>query len=249
MRTEQQRQEIATQNQVSEAYEYERYRRTHSRRYHIWWAEDMISSTEDSGLWLDLGCGTGWIHEVLSLKGHQRHLIGVDIALGMLRYAQRKQLPVVLGDAEKLPFGDCSFDGVLAKGVLHHLSDMASAVKEIARVLKPGGVAVFADPNQNPLRTLRYVLKNQGDHFSPLHRAFRPDQYMRQIEPFLDIVDWAYFGLFAYPAAFPDILPFTVSEKTMERLIRLDEAIARLPFLNRFCWALKLTTRKSANEN
>jgi len=249
MRTEQQRQEIATQNLVSEAYENERYRLKNSRRYHIWWAEDMISSTEDSGLWLDLGCGTGWIHEVLHMKGHARRLVGLDIAIGMLRYAQRKQLPVVLGDAEKLPFGDGSFDGVLAKGVLHHLSDMTSAVEEIARILKPGGVAVFADPNLNPLRALRYALKNQGHHFSPLHRAFRPDQYTRQIEPFLDIVDLAYFGLFAYPAAFPDILPFTVSEKIMERLIRLDETIARLPFLNRFCWALKLTARKSVNEN
>ncbi len=104
---------------------------------------------------------------------------------------------------------------------------------------------MLTDPNLSPLRILRYALKKQGEeHFSPLHRAFRPRDYARQIAPFLDVVDLSYFGLFAYPVAFPDILPVRVPEKIMKRLIRLDEAIARLPVLNRFCWGFKLTARK-----
>ncbi len=110
---------------MSDAYENERYRHPHSRCYHVWWVEDMIASTSDNGLWLDLGCGTGWIYEVLQMNGCRRRLMGVDIALGMLRYAKAKQLKVVMGDAEKLPFGNNSFNGVLAKGVLHHLSGHA----------------------------------------------------------------------------------------------------------------------------
>jgi ubiquinone/menaquinone biosynthesis C-methylase UbiE len=174
MKSEQQLQELDIQNRVSEAYEGERYNRSHSRCYHVWWAEDMLASAPDTGLWLDLGCGTGWIQEVLILKKHQRRLIGIDISDGMLRFAQRKQMPVVLGDAGKLPFEDQSFDGVLAKGVLHHLPNMASAVAEIARVIKPGGVAVLVDPNLSPLRSLKYVLKNRDDHFSPCIVPFVP---------------------------------------------------------------------------
>lgn len=249
MRIDHQRQEIATQNQVSDAYEGERYRRAHSRRYHIWWAEDMLASAEDTGLWLDLGCGTGWIYEVVQLRGYHRRVVGIDIALGMLRHAQRKQMPAVLGQAEKLPFDDACFDGVLAKGVLHHVSDMASAVAEIARVLKPGGVAVLADPNLSPLRAMRYALKNRDAHFSPLHRALHPGVYRRQVARHLDVVDMAYFGLFAYPAAFPDILPFTLTVKFMECLIDFDEKLARLPGLKRFCWAFKLTARKPPDES
>jgi ubiquinone/menaquinone biosynthesis C-methylase UbiE len=248
MRTKQQRQEIATQNRASEAYENERYRYSHSRYYHVWWVEDMIASTPDKGLWLDLGCGTGWIHEVLRMKGYRRRLVGVDIAFGMLRFAKRKHMRAVLGDAEHLPFEDNQFDGVLAKGVLHHLPDMKAAVAEIARVLRPGGSAVLADPNLSPLRALRFALKNRAMHFSPLHRALHPRDYARQIAPFLNIVDVSYFGLLAYPAAFPDILPFRVSEKQIKRLIRIDQTLAKTPLLNRFCWAFKLTARKAFSE-
>ena len=249
MKSERQLQEIDIQNRVSEAYEVERYHRPHSRRYHVWWAEDMLASAPDTGLWLDLGCGTGWIKEVLLLKKQQRRLIGVDISDGMLRFAQRKKMPVVLGDAEKLPFKDACFDGVLAKGVMHHLSDMASAAAEIARIIKPGGVAVLVDPNLSPLRALKYILKNRDDHFSSLHRSLRPGDFIRQLEPHLEIVGFNYFGFLAYPAAFPDILPFPVSETRMDTLIRLDEKIARIPFLNRFCWAFKLTARKPSGGN
>jgi ubiquinone/menaquinone biosynthesis C-methylase UbiE len=248
MRTKQQRQEIATQNKVSEAYENERYRNPHSRYYHVWWVEDMIASTSDNGLWLDLGCGTGWIHEVLQMKGYQRSLVGVDIAFEMLRYAKRKKMNAVLGDAENLPFDDNRFDGVLAKGVLHHLPDMKTAVAEIARVLRPGGIAVLADPNLSPLRALRYALKNRDMHFSPLHRALHPRDYARQIAPFLEIFDLNYFGLLGYPAAFPDILPFRVPERLMIRLIKIDQTLAKAPLLNRFFWAFKLTARKASNK-
>lgn len=244
MKNKQRRQEIDTQDRVSQHYEGDRYYRPHSRLYHTWWAADMVTDTPDEGLWLDLGCGTGWIQEVLALKGGRRHMVGIDISEGMLRFASQKKIPVVLGDAEKIPFKDSSFDGVVAKGVLHHLSDTETAVSEIARVLKPGGLAVLADPNLSPLRALKYTLKNREDHFSPLHRSIRPGDFILQIKKFLDVVDFNYFGFLAYPAAFPDVLPLTISEKHMANLIRIDQRFARIPLLNRLCWAFKLTARK-----
>jgi SAM-dependent methyltransferase len=209
----------------------------------------MVASTPDAGLWLDLGCGTGWNYEVLRMKGHRRRLVGIDISDRMLRFALDKQLPVVMGDAEKLPFRDQSFDGILAKGVLHHLPNMESAVVEIERVLKPGGIVVLSDPNLSPLRVLKHVLKNPDNHFSNLHRSIRPSDLIRKIKPYLEVVGFKYFGFLAYPAAFPDILPLSVSETRMETLIRFDQIIARIPFLNQFCWAFKLMARKPMGGN
>lgn len=244
MKNKQRRQEIDTQDRVSQHYEGERYHRPHSRLYHTWWAADMVADTPDDGLWLDLGCGTGWIQEVTALKGLRRQMVGIDISEGMLRFARQKKIPVVLGDAGRIPFKDGSFDGVVAKGVLHHLPTTATAIAEIARVLKPGGIAVLSDPNLSPLRALKYTLKNRDEHFSPLHRSIRPGDYIQQIKRFLEVIEFNYFGFLAYPVAFPDILPFTISERIMAILIRIDANIARIPLLNRLCWAVKLTARK-----
>lgn len=205
----------------------------------------MISATPDKGLWLDIGCGTGWMGEVLRKQGRRRRLVGIDISEGMLRYARQKEQTVVRGDAERLPFHDCSFDGVLAKGVLHHLCDIRSAVEEIDRVVKPGGYVVLADPNMTALRVLKYTLKKRGNHFSPQHRSVHPGGYLKHIAKHFKIVQFTYFGFFAYPAAFPDILPYTISEKCMKILIRLDEIVSCIPLIQRLCWAFKVIARKS----
>lgn len=245
MKNNRHQQEIDTQNRVSQNYDGDRYKRPHSRLYHTWWAVDMVVDTPDEGLWLDLGCGTGWMQEVLSSKNYRRRIVGIDISEGMLRFARQKHIPVVLGDAKKIPFRDSCFDGVIAKGVLHHLPAIAAAVSEIARILKPGGLVVLADPNLSPLRTLKYTLNNTDEHFSPLHRSIRPMDFIKAIEQFLEVVDFGYFGFLAYPAAFPDVLPLSISSKIMADLIKIDRIISRIPFLNRLCWAFKLTARKS----
>lgn len=242
--TDTQRREIEVQDLVSYQYEAKRYQAPHSRRYHTWWVEDMIASTPEEGLWLELGCGTGWVHEVLQMQGSRRQLIGLDISMGMLRHAHRKQMRVLRSDASLLPFADNCFDGILAKGVLHHIPDMAAAIKEMARVLKPGGLAVLAEPNLSPLRALKYTLRNRDEHFSSLHRAIHPSEFRQTVAAFLEVIDLRYFGLFAYAAAFPDILPVTMKTRYMESLIDLDAKLARVPLLNRFCWAFTLSAQK-----
>jgi ubiquinone/menaquinone biosynthesis C-methylase UbiE len=245
MKNDRRQQEIAIQNQVADQYDGVRYQVPHARCYHMWWVTDMLADTADHGLWLDLGCGTGWIHEVLESLGSRRRLVGIDISAGMLRHAQGKQLPVVRGDAQQLPFEDGCFDGVLAKGILHHIPDMEEAIAEVRRVLKPGGIAVMTDPNLSPLRVLKYVLRNRDAHFSHQHRSIGPGEYRRKIAASLEVLDFQYFGLLAYPAAFPDILPFALPPALVEALIRLDRRLAHLPLLKHFCWAFKLTARRA----
>jgi SAM-dependent methyltransferase len=79
-----------------------------------------------------------------------RRPVAVDIAHEMLAVtrerATRRPIPAVAGDLEHLPFADGVFDKAVCLSALHHVPDMAAALREIARVLSPTGVAVFSEP-------------------------------------------------------------------------------------------------------
>jgi ubiquinone/menaquinone biosynthesis C-methylase UbiE len=98
---------------------------------------------------LDVGCGTGII-SLLALKKGALKVICGDISEYMLKLAREKAANQGYGsdliefrniDAESLPFGDASFDVVITGMTLGLLPDQAKAVKEMARVLRPGGQA------------------------------------------------------------------------------------------------------------
>jgi ubiquinone/menaquinone biosynthesis C-methylase UbiE len=209
----------------------------------------MLKGSRDSGVWLDLGCGTGWNISVLQLQKQKRKIIGIDISDKMLRFAKSKNMDVIRGDALQLPFCDNVFDGILAKGVLHHLPDIEKAIAEIARVLKSDGMAVMVDPNPSLLRKFQMFIKNKEQHFSHLHHSIPPIEYQAIISRYLEISDFRYFGMLAYPMAFPDILPLKgglqATAKQIKTLIRLDAFVARLPIAKWFCWAFMLTGRKA----
>jgi len=99
---------------------------------------------------LEVGAGTGSFSLNLSQAGGVGEPTCTDMAPGMVatleRNAQRLGIDVTarVADAGALPFPDASFDLVLGHAVLHHLPDLDQACREFRRVLRPGGVAVFA---------------------------------------------------------------------------------------------------------
>lgn len=103
---------------------------------------------------LEVGCGTGMI--LKEIAPHARHAVGVDISRGMLEQAHQRGLDVVEGSATDLPFADASFDAVYSFKVLAHVQDIARAMSEVSRVLRPGGRAALEFYNR---RSLRYVIK------------------------------------------------------------------------------------------
>jgi ubiquinone/menaquinone biosynthesis C-methylase UbiE len=100
---------------------------------------------------LDIGCGPGLTTQALAQAvGAQGSVLGVDIAPAMLALAQRRcaSQPTVsfgMADVTQLPYADGSFDMALASQVYEYVDDVDHALRELARVIKPGGRAVLVD--------------------------------------------------------------------------------------------------------
>src|SRR3954470_12397202 len=114
---------------------------------------------------LEIGAGTGYFSLNMLRAGVLGHATCLDISPGMLETlrgnAQRLGLSglveTVAADGERLPFADESFDLVFGHAVLHHLPDLDQAFSEFKRVLKPGGMLVFAgEPSRHGDRIAAY---------------------------------------------------------------------------------------------
>jgi SAM-dependent methyltransferase len=121
----------------------------------VWCPEGLRES--DAGLLgapagrrvLEVGCGSAPCARWLADQGAQ--VVGLDLSAGMLRHAVRTgretgiSIPLVQADAGRLPFADSSFDlACSAFGAVPFVADSAAVMREVARVLRPGGRWVFA---------------------------------------------------------------------------------------------------------
>jgi ubiquinone/menaquinone biosynthesis C-methylase UbiE len=99
---------------------------------------------------LELGCGTGFFLLNLIQAGVARRGSVTDLSPGMVKVATRNGQGLGLdvdgrvADAEGIPYEDNTFDLVVGHAVLHHIPDVELSLREVVRVLKPGGRFVFA---------------------------------------------------------------------------------------------------------
>lgn len=108
---------------------------------------------------LDLGCGTGYFGPLLEQRLAPEHLISLDLAQGMLRYA-RESRPTrngswLCGDAEALPLAANSVDLIFSSLAIQWCENLPALFAEVARVLRPGGRFVFSTLGPNTLQELR----------------------------------------------------------------------------------------------
>lgn len=110
-------------------------------------------ATRPGAVLVDIGCGGGVMAPHLTDKGY-RH-IGVDLTFSALRQAAAHGVAAVQGDVAALPLPDGCADVVAAGELFEHVPDLPTAVREVCRVLRPGGLLV-AD-TLNATRTARLV--------------------------------------------------------------------------------------------
>jgi demethylmenaquinone methyltransferase / 2-methoxy-6-polyprenyl-1,4-benzoquinol methylase len=108
---------------------------------------------------LDLAAGTGVSTVELARGGASA--VACDFSLGMLQAGRairrRRIVPFVAGDATRLPFRDAAFDAAVISFGLRNVSDVPKALREMARVVRPGGrlvVCEFSRPTWRPFRVL-----------------------------------------------------------------------------------------------
>jgi demethylmenaquinone methyltransferase/2-methoxy-6-polyprenyl-1,4-benzoquinol methylase len=113
---------------------------------------------------LDIAAGTGTSSEPFADAGV--HVVPADFSLGMLRVGQRRRpdLAFTAADATRLPFADASFDAVTMSFGLRNVVDVEAALREFARVTRPGGrlvVCEFSQPVWGPVRAayLNYLMR------------------------------------------------------------------------------------------
>jgi SAM-dependent methyltransferase len=129
---------------------------------------------------LDLGCGTGANSAVLAAAGAR--VASMDISPDLLALAARRlaldgldrRVTTMCGSAHAIPLPAASMDLVLGISILHHL-DLALTAREVHRVLKPGGRAVFMEPirNSRSLTFLRRLIPYRAADVSPFERPLR----------------------------------------------------------------------------
>src|SRR3954451_24875218 len=114
---------------------------------------------------LDGGSGTGVSTGELARSG--AFAVGADLSIGMLTAGRHsgRTVPLVAGDALRLPFPDGAFDAVTISFALRNVVDSAAALRELGRVTRPGGrlvVCEFSHPTQAAFRTvyLSYLMRS-----------------------------------------------------------------------------------------
>jgi ubiquinone/menaquinone biosynthesis C-methylase UbiE len=139
------------------------------------WLDRFLPARGDGACLLDLGCGTG--HQMAALRSRGFEVTGVDGSAEMLAHARANNPEAELhqADVDRLPLPDASFDYVLCIEVLRYLETPERCIVEMARVLKPGGVALAtATPRFN---LNGYALVNRVALALPVRKLTRLRQF------------------------------------------------------------------------
>ncbi|MBC7230771.1 MAG: methyltransferase domain-containing protein [Actinobacteria bacterium] len=216
---------------------------------------------------LETGCGLG--HDGLELLRAGYRLVETDIAPGQLARARELHLSSgygassahLLADAERLPLASGCCDGVLAVASLHHLPDPLAALREMHRVLRPGGMLVLGtEPNDWQNRTiypagkvlLKALRRFKGGPVGGEEMVSEADKLTegfsaRDLASLLREAGFTQIAL--QPAGYFSAAIFFLSTELSQMvgrplrlfalekaLIPLDEALGRMPFLSRYPW-------------
>lgn len=216
----------------------EGYDRERDQGYHAFLDESEIScvATYLKGAHvLEVGCGTGLI--LSRIRSLTENAVGVDISPNMLSRAKARGHQVIRADTTALPFRNESFDVVLCYKVLPHIVDVESALEEMVRVLKPGGILAVEFYNRYSLRGFLKRIKPSTpvakgvvdtDIFT---RYDSPQEMLSFLPEGLDVI--GIHGIrIAIPAAFlMRIKPLDMTFRYIERLLSMTPLIKFAGFI------------------
>lgn len=214
-------------------------------------------------LLLDLGCGAGENSVYFAKRGAR--CVATDYSPGMVKVAL--QLAAANGveiegrtaNAMALEFPDNTFDLVYASNLLHHIPDPKIALKEMHRVLKPGGKACFWDPlKHNPVINVYRSMATEVRTEDEMPLDINIVNYIKSLfsetayDTFWLATLWIFLRFYLIEKVDPNkerywkkiILEQERLEPTYRQLEKLDRFLKNIPFMKRFAWNIAVVATK-----
>ena len=194
---------------------------------------------------LEIGSGTGLLTQSM-VNGFKNRItyVASDISLALLHqakiktYRQEPVLQFLLNNAYHNALRDSSIDGIIGISVLHHL-DVPQALAEFRRILRPGGIAVFTEPNYlNPHvfleRSLPFLRRRLG--VSKYETAF---VHWRLSS---DLCKAGFRNISIIPFDF--VYPYVQRHTLVSKLIQLEKVLERVPLVKEIAGSLLISFQK-----
>lgn len=204
---------------------------------------------------LDLGCGEGKDLPRLALE--RMRVVGIDTSWTQLGLAKERiraepsaKIMLICADATALPFSSAAFHMIFGKAILHHISPPETVIREVMRVLCPGGYVAFAEPLAfHPLFWLARRLTPQMR--SKNERPFPPDEFGR-LSAFFEKHEVEFWFLLTPMAYLLRIFPKgePLFKRVYAWLGKLDKFLLnRIPQARRWAWYGVIRGRKNRLQN
>lgn len=212
---------------------------------------------------LDLGCGAGENSVYFAKQG--AHCVATDYSPGMVEVALKLaasngvKIEGRTANAMALDFPDNTFDLVYASNLLHHIPDPKIALKEMHRVLKPGGKACFWDPlKHNPVINVYRRMATEVRTEDEMPLDINIVHYIQSLfsetayDTFWIATLWIFLRFYLIEKVNPNqerywkkiILEQERLAPTYLRLEKLDKFLKKLPLMKRLAWNIAVVATK-----
>ena len=161
--------------------------RTLPLRFYVAPLLERLGGTVEGGRVLEVGCGQGLGAEIIKGRFRAATVTGIDLDARIVARAQGRVtrrnaggIEIAEGDATQLGFEDQSFDAVFDFGAIHLIQEWEQAVREVVRVLKPGGRFYFEEMSLPSARILLNLTTEKGP--DPRRNGFNRKSFLQSLE-------------------------------------------------------------------